>query len=137
MDNTTYEETRLKKDESWSKYLKEGAEVALLIWNGKVISVDSPPSVELEVVDTDPGLKGNTAAGGALFPWPLMATLYLSYLHHHCSQHFAGAKVRQDIPLPAFWLPSSVHSLGSCLQRTGYSWIPEMHQGKQCRLNKA
>ena len=64
MDNTTYEETRLKKDESWSKYLKEGAEVALLIWNGKVISVDSPPSVELEVVDTDPGLKGNTAAGG-------------------------------------------------------------------------
>ncbi|KAK9916619.1 hypothetical protein WJX75_004956 [Coccomyxa subellipsoidea] len=65
MDNTTYEETRLKKDESWSKYLKEGAEVALLIWNGKVISVDSPPSVELEVVDTDPGLKGNTAAGGS------------------------------------------------------------------------
>ena len=66
MDNTTYEETRLKKDESWSKYLKEGAEVALLVWNGRVISVDSPSTVELEVADTDPGLKGNTAAGGTL-----------------------------------------------------------------------
>ncbi|EIE26316.1 organellar elongation factor P [Coccomyxa subellipsoidea C-169] len=65
MDNTTYEETRLKKDESWSKYLKEGAEVALLVWNGRVISVDSPSTVELEVADTDPGLKGNTAAGGS------------------------------------------------------------------------
>lgn len=65
MDNATYEETRLKKDEGWAKYLKEGAEVALLIWNGRVISVDSPVTVELEVADTDPGVKGNTAAGGS------------------------------------------------------------------------
>lgn len=68
MDNTTYEETRLKKDEGWAKYLKEGAEVALLIWNGRVISVDSPVTVELEVVDTDPGVKGNTAAGAGHTP---------------------------------------------------------------------
>ena len=63
MDNTSYEETRLKKDESWSRYLKEGTEVALLFWNGKVISVDPPVTVDLEVTDTDPGLKGNTAQG--------------------------------------------------------------------------
>ena len=65
MDNETYEETRLKKDEAWSKYMKEGTEAALLFWNGKVISVDPPVSMELEVTDTDPGLKGNTASGFA------------------------------------------------------------------------
>ena len=65
MDNETYEETRLKKDEAWSKYMKEGTEAALLFWNGKVISVDPPGSMELEVADTDPGLKGNTASGFA------------------------------------------------------------------------
>jgi hypothetical protein len=36
MDSETYEETRLKRDEAWARYLKEGAEVALLFWNGKV-----------------------------------------------------------------------------------------------------
>ena len=65
MDNESYEETRLKKDEGWSRYLKEGTVVALLFWNGKVISVDPPVTVDLEVTDTDPGLKGNTQSGRA------------------------------------------------------------------------
>ncbi|KAI8103866.1 hypothetical protein M9434_002135 [Picochlorum sp. BPE23] len=65
MDMTTYEETRIPEDESWSKYLKEGMDVQVLTWNGKVISVDLPNTVELEVVETDPGVKGNTAQGGS------------------------------------------------------------------------
>lgn len=65
MDNETYEETRLKRDEAWAKYMKEGTEAGLLFWNGKVISVDPPITMELEVTDTDPGLKGNTASGSA------------------------------------------------------------------------
>lgn len=65
MDNETYEETRLRKDDAWAKYMKEGTEAALLFWNGKVISVDPPITMELEVTDTDPGLKGNTASGGS------------------------------------------------------------------------
>lgn len=36
MDLETYEETRLGRDESWAKYLKEGFTVALVIWNDKV-----------------------------------------------------------------------------------------------------
>jgi hypothetical protein len=43
--------------------MKEGMEVSLLKWNGRVISVDVPNTVELEVVETDPGVKGNTASG--------------------------------------------------------------------------
>lgn len=61
----TYEETRVKRDDSWAKYLKEGTDVQLVTWNGKVISVDPPTTVELEVVDTDPGVKGNTVSGGS------------------------------------------------------------------------
>ena len=40
-------------------------DVQVLMWNGKVISVDLPNTVELEVVETDPGVKGNTAQGGS------------------------------------------------------------------------
>jgi len=65
MDMSSYEETRVKRDESWAKYLKEGMDVQVLVWNGKVISVDIPNAVELEVVETDPGVKGNTAQGGS------------------------------------------------------------------------
>jgi hypothetical protein len=63
MDNETYEETRLKKDDTWAKYMKEGMEVSLLFWNGTVISVDPPTIVELEVLETDPNVKGNTTSG--------------------------------------------------------------------------
>ena len=63
MDMGTYEETRLPRDE-WAKYLKEGAICSLLSYNGKIISVDPPQFVELEVTDCPPNVKGNTASGG-------------------------------------------------------------------------
>lgn len=60
----TYEETRVKKDDAWAKYMKEGADVQLVTWNGKVISVDPPNTVELAIAETEPGVKGNTVSGG-------------------------------------------------------------------------
>jgi hypothetical protein len=54
-----------QSNSSWAKYLKEGTEVQLVTWNGKVISVDPPTTVELEVASTDPGVKGNTVSGGS------------------------------------------------------------------------
>lgn len=44
--------------------MKEGMTVGVLLWNGKVISVEPPNTVELEIVETDPGVKGNTAVSG-------------------------------------------------------------------------
>ncbi len=64
MDLSTYEETRLGRDEAWAKWLKEGMEAQLLKWNDRVISVDLQKNVELQVTETDPGVKGNTASGG-------------------------------------------------------------------------
>ena len=46
------------------KYLKEGMEVNILFWNDKVLEVELPNSVILEITDTDPGVKGDTATGG-------------------------------------------------------------------------
>ena len=36
MDMQSYEETRIPRDEDWVKYLKEGMDVGVLLWNGKV-----------------------------------------------------------------------------------------------------
>ena len=36
MDMNTYEETRIVRDETWAKYMKEGLQVALIVWSDKV-----------------------------------------------------------------------------------------------------
>lgn len=45
-------------------WLKEEDVYTVTLWNDAPISVSPPNFVELEVVDTDPGLKGDTAQGG-------------------------------------------------------------------------
>ena len=66
MNMTSFEETRLTADQigQSSKYLKEGMEVNVISWEGRVLEVELPISVTLEVKETDPGVKGDTASGG-------------------------------------------------------------------------
>lgn len=66
MDMDTYEENRLTADQIGDrvKYLKEGMEVSVVRWNTQVMEVELPNSVVLEVTQTDPGVKGDTATGG-------------------------------------------------------------------------
>jgi elongation factor P len=66
MDMETFEEGNLSASEIGDrvKYLTEGMEVNVLTWNGQVLEVELPTSVVLEVVETDPGVKGDTATGG-------------------------------------------------------------------------
>lgn len=66
MDMETYDESRLTAEQIGDqvKYLKEEMEVTVLTWNGQVLEVDLPNSVVLEVTETDPGVKGDTATGG-------------------------------------------------------------------------
>jgi elongation factor P len=47
------------------KYLKENVEVQMLMHDERVIGADVPFFMELEVVETDPGLRGDTASGGS------------------------------------------------------------------------
>ncbi len=45
------------------KFVKENEMVKVLSYNGSVFAIEPPLFVELEVTDTEPGLKGNTATG--------------------------------------------------------------------------
>lgn len=47
-----------------AKWLKEQDTVTVTLYNGSPLAVTPPNHVELEIVETDPGLKGDTAQGG-------------------------------------------------------------------------
>jgi elongation factor P len=66
MDMETYEEARLSANQIGDrvKYLTEGMEVNVVRWDEQVLEVELPNSVVLEIVQTDPGLRGDTATGG-------------------------------------------------------------------------
>ncbi len=66
MDNESYEQLSVSADQVGDgvKYLKENMEVQVLMHDGKIIGVDIPAHVVLEVTDTPPSEKGNTAQGG-------------------------------------------------------------------------
>ncbi len=67
IDQETYELIPLHEDvigRDQLKYLKENLECQGLVRDGKVISVELPHFVELRVVETDPGVRGDTAQGG-------------------------------------------------------------------------
>lgn len=65
MDNNTYEQMMLSKDQLKDsiKYLKDNMIINVLLHNGQTIGIDLPNFVELKVVETEPGVKGDTATG--------------------------------------------------------------------------
>lgn len=67
MDTETYDQIELpeKSIEYELKFLQENMEVQVIQYQGEVLGVELPNSVELEVVATDPGIKGDTASGGS------------------------------------------------------------------------
>ena len=66
MDNETYEQLQLTEEQIGDgiKYLKENMIVQVLMHDSRIIGVDLPAHVVLEVTDTPPSEKGNTAQGG-------------------------------------------------------------------------
>lgn len=66
MNNDTFEQIAAdaKAVGENDKWLKEGDVCVITLWNGSPITVTPPNFVELEVVETDPGLKGDTAGTG-------------------------------------------------------------------------
>jgi elongation factor P len=63
MNNETYEQETVPEDVlgEQAKYVADGTAVTLQYFNGKVIGLDMPNAVYLEVVETEPGAKGDTA----------------------------------------------------------------------------
>jgi elongation factor P len=65
MDMDTYEQKPLTEDQlgEAKKYIKENGIVTVLFYKGVPISIDLPPKVELKIVQSEPGVKGDTAQG--------------------------------------------------------------------------
>lgn len=66
MDQSNFESIHVSTEHvgDAKDYLQEGIKIGLLYYKGKPISIELPNFVVLRVVETDPGLKGDTASGG-------------------------------------------------------------------------
>ena len=67
MDVNTYEQIALSADDIGNalKFVKENEMVKICSYNGSVFAVEPPLFVELEITDTEPGFKGDTATGAS------------------------------------------------------------------------
>lgn len=67
MDTQTYEQVPLTKEQLGDalKFLKENLEVMVVFYEGKAIGIELPTFVDLKVVETEPGFRGDTATGGS------------------------------------------------------------------------
>lgn len=67
MDNESFEQVELTKEQLGSavNFLKENMDVKIMIYNDRILGIDLPNTVDLRVVETDPGIRGDTATGGS------------------------------------------------------------------------
>jgi elongation factor P len=67
MDLDTYDQVSLSAEEVGDArdFLKENIEVEILFINDSPVTVELPNFIELQIVKTDPGIRGDTASGGS------------------------------------------------------------------------
>lgn len=67
MDNQSFEQVTLSKEllGDGLKYLKENMNINIAMYQGEIIGLELPNFVELQVIDTEPGIKGDTASGAS------------------------------------------------------------------------
>ena len=66
MDNESFEQHELTKEQMGNaiNFLKENMDITIMSFSGTILGVELPNTVELTVVETDPGIRGDTATGG-------------------------------------------------------------------------
>jgi elongation factor P len=66
MDTETFDQITLDQNTigNAAQFMKENTNVELLTYEGQPIEIELPTSVELKIVETPPGFKGDTASGG-------------------------------------------------------------------------
>jgi len=67
MDSETFEQINLPREqlEYELNFLKENMNCVVMLYDGEAIGLELPNTVELEVVETEPGIRGDTATGGS------------------------------------------------------------------------
>ena len=65
MDSSTGDQIHVEKDKIGddAKWLAEGMDIDVTLYNGNAIGIDVPPTVVLQVTSSEPGIKGDTASG--------------------------------------------------------------------------
>ncbi len=67
MDNQTFDQVGIPRETvgEAAHYLKEGISPKILFYEGNAVSIELPITVELKVVSTAPGVRGDTVTGGS------------------------------------------------------------------------
>lgn len=67
MDSSTYEQLEIPEEQIKSelRFMKENMEVNIVMYENEVLGVDLPNKVELKVIATEPGIRGDTSGGGS------------------------------------------------------------------------
>jgi elongation factor P len=65
MDTNTGDQIYVGKDKLGDerRFLSEGLDVEVTLYNGNAIGIDMPPNVVMQIVASEPGIKGDTASG--------------------------------------------------------------------------
>jgi elongation factor P len=65
METSTGEQIHVEKNKlgEEARFLAEGLDCEVTLYNGNAIAVDLPPNVVMQVVSSEPGVKGDTASG--------------------------------------------------------------------------
>ena len=73
MDQETYEQVPLMQEqvEEAMKYLRENDEATIKFYKGSAFLVEAPNFVDLKVIETEPGVKGDTVETGAVIQVPI------------------------------------------------------------------
>jgi elongation factor P len=66
MDNESYEQIALTAEQTGEaiNYLKDGLTLEILTRGGEAVTIELPTTVELQVIETEPGFKGDRATAG-------------------------------------------------------------------------
>lgn len=66
MDMETYEQLSVEKEyiEDQLKFLIENTVLQIIMHEGKIIGINLPEKMELEIIECEPGIKGDTKSGG-------------------------------------------------------------------------
>ena len=66
MESANFDQYSFSQDQLKDCYdlLKDGMTLSVLFYKGKLLKVNLPTFIELKIVQTDPGVKGDTASGG-------------------------------------------------------------------------
>jgi elongation factor P len=98
MDMDTYEQDPVTEAAigDQAKYLKEDMEITSLVAGGETLGYELPNFIELQVVETDPGYKGDTVSGSSTKPAKLESGATIQVPFHINEGDYVKVDTRSD-----------------------------------------